>query len=212
MSTVIQQTPKTSELPESLSDWTDEQLMLVYRETGDQALFSTLVHRYERELYNYLRRYLGNAELAEDVFQATFMQVHLKCDQFDETRSLRPWLYMIATNKAIDAQRRQKRHQAVSLQSSGRRESDDTGRLIDMLISEEPEPSRRMDRAEEDAWLQQNTEELPEHLRLVVDLVYYQGMKYREAADVLSIPVGTVKSRLHAAISKLTERREEPHE
>jgi RNA polymerase sigma-70 factor (ECF subfamily) len=211
MSAVIQKPLKTTEVSLTTSEWTDEQLVMRYRETGDQALFAELVRRYERELYSYLRRYLTDAELAEDVFQATFLQLHLKCDQFDESRTLRPWLYMIATNKAIDAQRRQKRHKAISLQA-GSREADETGRLIDMLVSEEPEPSSRMDRAEDDAWIQHNTEELPEHLRLVVDLVYYQGLKYREAAEVLSIPVGTVKSRLHAAISKLTEARDESHD
>lgn len=211
MSAVIQKPLKTTEVSLTTSDWTDEQLVMRYRETGDQALFAELVRRYERELYSYLRRYLSDAELAEDVFQATFLQLHLKCDQFDDSRTLRPWLYMIATNKAIDAQRRQKRHKAISLQA-GNREADETGRLIDMLVSEEPEPSSRMDRAEDDAWIQHSTEELPEHLRLVVDLVYYQGLKYREAAEVLSIPVGTVKSRLHAAITKLTEARDESHD
>ena len=55
---------------------TDEQLLLEYRETGDRELYAQLVYRYERELFSYLRRYLGNAEMAEDVFQAAFLAVH----------------------------------------------------------------------------------------------------------------------------------------
>ena len=62
-----------------LGTWTDEELLLEYRVTGRPAVFETLVKRYERELYNYLRRFLNNQVLAEDAFQATFMQVHLKC-------------------------------------------------------------------------------------------------------------------------------------
>ena len=62
---------------------TDEELLLEYRLTGSSAVFETLVKRYERELYNYLRRFLNNQVLAEDAFQATFMQVHLKCHLFD---------------------------------------------------------------------------------------------------------------------------------
>ena len=85
---------------------TDEQLIAQYRQTGKRELFAELVYRYERELYNYLRRYLNDAELAEDAFQATFLQVHLKCDQFDEGRRFRPWLYAVATNQAIDARRK----------------------------------------------------------------------------------------------------------
>ena len=84
-------------------------------------MFAELVRRYERELYSYLRRYLGDAEMAEDAFQAAFLQVHLKCQQFEAGRSVRPWLYTIATNQAIDAQRRSRRHRMVSLDRSGRR-------------------------------------------------------------------------------------------
>ena len=56
----------------------DEELLLRYRQTGQQEYFSQLVRRYERELYNYLCKYLGKADMAEDVFQATFVQLHLK--------------------------------------------------------------------------------------------------------------------------------------
>ena len=80
---------------------------------------------------------------------------------------------------------------------------DETGKLIDLLVSTEPSPVRHMEAVEEGGWVCQTLNGLPEHLRLVVNLVYYQGLKYREAAEVLSIPVGTVKSRLHAAIRKL---------
>src|SRR5262245_27931196 len=95
------------------TEWTDEQLVSAYRDRGDRAAFDLLVHRYERELYSYLRRFLGDAAAAEDAFQATFLQVHLKCDQFESDRKVRPWLYTIATNQAIDLQRRGKRHKMV---------------------------------------------------------------------------------------------------
>lgn len=194
------------------SETTDEQLLLEYRDTGDEALFASLVRRYEREMYSYLRRYLGNAELAEDAFQATFLQLHLKCDQFQEGRRLRPWLYMIATNKAIDLQRRNKRHRSVSLNGFGPDDNDETGRLIDMLVSEDPSPQTQARKAEEGDWISRRLHELPENLSMVVNLVYYQGLKYREAAETLSIPVGTVKSRLHSAILKLTDAWDRAHD
>ena len=86
--------------------------------TGRSTVFETLVKRYERELYNYLRRFLNNQVLAEDAFQATFMQVHLKCHLYDASRKVRPWLYTVATNQAIDIQRRNRRHRLVSLGSA----------------------------------------------------------------------------------------------
>jgi len=76
----------------------DEELLTAYQVAGERRAFDELVHRYERELYNYLCRYLGDATAAEDAFQATFLQVHLKCQQFEPGRKVRPWLYTIATN------------------------------------------------------------------------------------------------------------------
>lgn len=184
---------------------TDEQLLLEYRQSGNRELFSQLVKRYERELFSYLCRFLGNPEMAEDAFQSAFLQVHLKCEQFEEGRRFRPWLYTIATNQAIDAQRRQKRHNVLSLDSSGRSSDDDEiCRLVNLLESEESDPFDHAERNEKCESVRQTLSNLPESMTAVVQLVYYQGMKYREAAEVLDIPVGTVKSRLHAAISKLT--------
>lgn len=184
----------------------DEQLLLSYREIGDRDLFEQLVHRYERELYSYLRRYLGNAEMAEDAFQSAFLQVHLKCDQFQEGRRFRPWLYTIATNQAIDLQRRNRRHRITSLDGSSRAGDDDqVGALIDLLESREDSPLESVERDEQQRWIRRTVEELPDPLRAAVALVYYQGLKYREAAEVLSIPVGTVKSRLHTALLKLNQ-------
>ncbi|QDU99065.1 RNA polymerase sigma factor [Lignipirellula cremea] len=192
-----------SDLPiEGLSD---EQLVAQYCSTSDRDFFACLVSRYERELYTYLRRYLNDAEMAEDAFQAAFLQVHLKREQFEEGRKFRPWLYAIATNQAIDAQRRNKRHRMVSLDRSGSEENQDVGVLVDMLVSDDQDPFDQVNAMERKEQMLSALEDLPEHLRSVVHLVYYQGLKYREAADVLAVPVGTVKSRLHAAIVKLTE-------
>lgn len=184
----------------------DEQLLLQYREHGRRELFATLVQRYERELYHYLRRYLGDAGMAEDAFQATFLQVHLKCDQFEEGRRFRPWLYTIATNQAIDAQRRNRRHRMMSLdRAGGGNGGEDVGALVDLLVSGDGDPLEDLSRHERGQWVREALDELTDQMRSVVELVYYEGMKYREAAEVLAIPVGTVKSRLHSAITKLNE-------
>jgi len=194
------------EVVSSLAQRTDEDLVVAYRDQADRAAFEELVHRYERELYSYLRRYLGDAVTAEDAFQGTFLQVHLKCGQFDGTRKFRPWLYTIATNQAIDVQRRNKRHRMVSLdRRNASHGEDEVGALMDLLTTSEEGPISQVESIERRNWVQDAVSKLPESLRTAVNLIYYQGLKYREAADVLSIPVGTVKSRLHAAILKLNE-------
>lgn len=186
-----------------LGSWTDEELLLEYRVTGRPAVFETLVKRYERELYNYLRRFLNNQVLAEDAFQATFMQVHLKCNLYDDSRKVRPWLYTVATNQAIDIQRRNRRHKLVSLDRPNRIQHDELGSLVDVLSGNEGEPISDLETGERKEWIRKAVAALPDQLQSAVKLVYFRGMKYREAADELEVPVGTVKSRLHSAVKRL---------
>ncbi len=192
-----------------LGTWTDEELLLEYRVTARPAVFETLVKRYERELYNYLRRFLNNQVLAEDAFQATFMQVHLKCHLYDDSRKVRPWLYTVATNQAIDIQRRNRRHRLVSLDRPNRVQHDELGSLVDVLSGREGEPASDLETGERKEWIRKAVAALPDQLQSAVKLVYFRGMKYREAADELEVPVGTVKSRLHSAVKRLGQAWEE---
>ena len=192
--------------PNPVVSWSDEKLLLSYCSQRDSGVFEELVHRYEKELYGYLRHYLGDAEMAEDVFQQTFLQVHLKCDQFEPGRKVRPWLYTIATNQAIDYQRRNRRHRMSSLDRVPRGNPEgETGTLAELLGVSASGPDAGAETAEQCESLRRAVDALPGLCRQVVILVYFQGMKYREAAEVLSIPVGTVKSRLHTALQKLTQ-------
>ncbi|MEI6257228.1 MAG: RNA polymerase sigma factor [Planctomycetota bacterium] len=181
---------------------TDESLIMRACGQDGAAAFESLVHRYEHSLFGYLRRYLGSAEMAEDVFQATFLQVYLKRMSFEEGRRFRPWLYTIATHQAIDAQRRNRRHRMVSLdlRTKGNTEGVAIGDLIagdnriaiDTLLTMEAR-----------AWVRSAVEQLPEAMRAVLTLVYDKGLKYSEVATRLGIPVGTVKSRVSTAIHRL---------
>lgn len=181
----------------------DEQLLELYCTKRDPAVFTELVARYQRELYNYLRRFLGDATLAEDVFQATFLQVHIKRDVFEAGRKFRPWLYTIATNQAIDAQRRNRRHRRLSLNQPQQAGGETAGSLIDLVAGVDGDPAMSAESGEQSEWVRGEVASLPEPLRNAVNLVYFRGMKYRDAAKVMSVPVGTVKSRLHAAIQRL---------
>ena len=192
---------------ESLSPISDEDLFSRYRDSAAPDDFNELVRRYERELFRYLTRYLGNSSLAEDVFQNTFLQVHLKRGLYEDGRPVRPWLYSIATHQAVDALRKAGRHPTVSLDrrvnSSGG--ESDPGSLVDLLVAEGSAPLTELQVQEQREWMTKSVEKLPETLRQTLILAYYQDLKYREIAEILKIPVGTVKSRLHAALAKLQE-------
>lgn len=188
-----------------LETCSDENLLDRHRQ-GQKEAFGVLVRRYERELYGYLRRYVGDSSLAEDVFQNTFLQLFLKCDQYETGRPVRPWLYTIATHQAIDTLRRNGRHQAVSLDQTREDAPDSEVRsLMDLVESRDPDPVLSAQTEENRQKIRESVDRLPEFLRQVVILAYFQGLKYRDIADILSIPVGTVKSRLHAALVKLQE-------
>jgi len=189
----------------------DEDLLVRLR-NGDRSAFEPLVKRYERELFGYLRRYLGDDDLADDVFQNTFVQVFLKIRQYEPGRAARPWLYAIATNQAIDALRRRNRRTAdrpaetVSVPD----EDGEARPLFELLPARGDAPPDAADRSEQREQVRSAVGRLPELLRQAVLLVYFQGLKYQDAAEILAIPVGTVKSRLHAALSKLAEDWGEP--
>lgn len=190
---------------DDLARVSDEDLMHRYRESGRPDDYSTLVQRYERELYRYLARYLGDSALADDVFQNTFLQVHLKRGLYEAGRPFRPWLYAIATHQAVDALRKVGRHPTVSLDVRSPSSESDPSALVDLLVSDSPGPLSNLQADERREWVQRSIAKLPETLKQTLMLAYYQDLKYREIADALDIPVGTVKSRLHAALSKLAE-------
>ena len=133
----------------------DEQLLQEYRE-GNRASFSLLVGRYQRELFHFLIRFLGDRAAAEDVFQETFLQVHQSADQFDLSRRFRPWLFTIAANKARDLHRSNARRPTTPLSASISRGDDDSGEFIDLMQASGELPSEPMEREE----LQQMVQEI----------------------------------------------------
>lgn len=183
---------------------TDEQLLVRFRDSGDEGAFEMLVRRYERRLFGFLRRRLRSVELAEDVFQCTFLRVHLKCDDFQAGRPFRPWLFAIATRQAIDALRRCSRQRLVSVERFRDDEGDEVGDpLAEMATAPACSVGARMDAEETSALVRTAVDGLSPAHRHVVTLVYYEGAKYRDVARILGIPLGTVKSRLHAALRAL---------
>lgn len=182
---------------------TDEQLLLAYRERRCSQSFAALVQRYKRQLHVFLRPILHDESLIEDVLQATFLQLHRKCQQFEAGRKVRPWLYAIARNKAIDATRRERKHPPHSIDEI-RRDEEESG-IGQVIPADEPGPYDECVARERAQALWVAIGGLPERLRLAIQLVHFDGLMYREAADALAIPVGTLKSRMHTATKQLQQ-------
>lgn len=183
---------------------TDEELLLCYRE-GDSEGLECLVRRYERPLYGFLARYLGDSHLAEDVFQETFLRLGRAAGEFDASREFRPWLYAIAANLARDALRKRKVRRAARL--CGVAADPDAREPLEIALQDcDPDailPLEAAQRNEEAYVLNEGIEQLGPDFRTVVRLHFFRGMKYREIAEALAIPLGTVKSRIHTAIRQL---------
>ena len=183
---------------------TDAQLLEAHR-NGREDAFETLIRRYRPELLPYLIRFVRGRAAAEDVFQETFLQIHLSADSFDVSKRFKPWLYTIASNKARDLLRKQKRRHTVPL-SAGVGQDGDGPAFVDLMDSGLPRPAdiaADRDIAEQ---VRETVEDLPDHLREVLLLAYFQQFAYREIAEMLSIPLGTVKSRLHAAVGTFAQK------
>ena len=187
----------------------DEELLGAYR-TGETGAFAVLVRRHHDDLQRFLLRLTGSRAAAEAAFQDTFLQVHLSADMFDLTRRFKPWLFTIAANKARDALRRNTRRKALDLSapiSGGASGDGDQGRTyVDLLEIDVDPPGAAMDKEERDRLVQEALDELPFALREILLLAYFQRLSYNQIADALEIPLGTVKSRLHAAVAAFARK------
>lgn len=178
---------------------------MIAHQAGDQAAFPTLVSRYRSELHRYLQRFLGSSAAADDVFQETFLQIHLSAASFDVTRRLRPWLYTIASNKARDWYRHHRRRATISLDKPmGHGENEFT--LLDVVSSADPLPGASITRQEESRQVKQVVDSLPELHREILLMAYFQRFSYQHISETLGIPLGTVKSRLHSAVAHFADR------
>jgi RNA polymerase sigma-70 factor (ECF subfamily) len=187
------------------TDVSDEQLLDRYRH-GDRGSFRRLVERYDRELFHFLIRFVGNRSAAEDVFQETFLQIHQSAGGFDADRRFRPWLFAIAANKARDALRSQHRHPTSPLQASIAPGEEESGQFVDFLSSSEPAPGETLERGELAQRVRSTVMDMPNPLREILLLSYFDQFPYNQISDILGIPLGTVKSRLHTAVADFSNR------
>lgn len=166
---------------------------------GRPGAFDALVTRYAPDLFGFLYRYVGDAALAEDLAQETLLQVHVSAASFDRARPFKPWMYTIAANKARDFMRSRGRRREQSLDFGS--DDADVPSAAALVPSVEQSAAERSDEDERRETVRELIASMPEHLRLILVLGYYQQLPYAEIAEILGIPVGTVKSRLHAAVT-----------
>lgn len=177
----------------------DEQVFEELRDGNPQA-YRVLIERHHDDLLRFLTRMLHDQAAADDIFQETFLQIHISSGTFDTSRRFRPWLFTIAANKARDYLRKKNRRKTVDL-SAPIRQSESGASFIDLLEVDVPPPSEALDLSERDEMVQQALSQLGPALREVLLLAYFQRLSYAQIAEDLGIPLGTVKSRMHSAVA-----------
>jgi RNA polymerase sigma-70 factor (ECF subfamily) len=187
-----------------LEKQSDAQLLTRYGE-GDEAAFREIVNRYKDSLHAFLRQFIRQQDLVEDVFQETFMQLFNSRASFDMSRPLRPWLFTIAANKAKDALRKKQRKAAATIGTIADAQEMSFEEVLNTLTSDKTAPYDELLKDETAVRVRKIITDLPENLREIIILAYFNKFSYKQMAEILSIPIGTIKSRLHTAVGRFAK-------
>lgn len=165
---------------------------------GDEEGCRLLVRRHERPVYHIVWRMVANTEDARDLTQETFVKAFRALEQFDQSRTFSFWINKIATNLAIDFLRK-RRLRTVSIDA----DPEDDDRRPPVLRDGAPLPDHQMEQKRMGELLGRLVEQLAPHYRIVIHLRHTQQRSYEEIAEMLDLPLGTVKARLHRAHNQL---------
>jgi RNA polymerase sigma-70 factor (ECF subfamily) len=174
----------------------DDEKLIEAALAGDSAAFGELVRKYQDRLYNTMTHLIGSAEDAKDVVQDAFVKAFVKLESFQRASGFYTWLYRIAFNTAMSRGRRRRPLQSVDLQQDCGQEPLDRG---------EP-PGDRLEREELAVQVRAALETLSDEHRTVLVLRDIDGCDYEAMADILEVPLGTVRSRLHRARLQLRDQ------
>jgi RNA polymerase sigma-70 factor (ECF subfamily) len=171
---------------------------------GQAAAFGELVRRYQDRLFNSVYRLLGNAEDAQDVVQEAFLSAYQALGRFKGESQFFTWLYRIAFNTAVSLKRK---HRVVLSLQGGR---GDEGNLLEPVDpSPFSNPGHAIDQADRENVVQKALGHLSAEHRAVLVLKDVENQSYEIMAEILGVPLGTVRSRLHRARLELRRLLEE---
>lgn len=178
---------------------TDEELIERFQH-GDLYAFDLIVKRYKNQLLNFIFRFLGNQEEAEDLVQETFLRVYKNRRAYRKVAKFSTWIYTIAGNLAKTELRKRKRRKIFSITDLGYEEKD--YEISDVAFS----PEDQVNGLITEEIVQREIEGLSPKFREVIILRDIQELSYEEISKIVRIPLGTVKSRVNRGRLKLQER------
>jgi RNA polymerase sigma-70 factor (ECF subfamily) len=170
--------------------------------SGDREAFDELVRRYEKQAYNLAYRLSGNYHDASDVVVEAFVRVFQGLHTFRGEANFGTWLHRVVVNTFLDMRKRSKGRQNVSLEEQLELDGDTLTRQIE---DTSPGPEELVEKEEREEVLQRAIAQLPPERRILIVLYHFENLSYEEIAQMLNLPVGTVKSRLNRARLALRE-------
>ncbi len=184
-----------------LRDEADEVLMVAYQK-GDVRAFEILLTRHRRPVFNFILRYVGLRETAEDLLQETFLRVIKGAEAYQRQAKFTTWLYTIARNLCVDQSRRAKHRKAQSLDAP-MNSSAESGTLLDVIPANEIASDRQTVNKELHLKMEAALSRLSEEQREVFLMREFLDMPFKDIAQVVGVPENTVKSRMRYALEKL---------
>lgn len=174
----------------------EEDVQLVARaRSGEERAFRTLLEKYERPVFSICLRMVRNRDEAADLAQESFIKVFASLDRYNPAYAFSSWLFKITSNLCIDHLRKRRiRTFAMDEPVSG-----EQGEIQRQYESPDPTPEEILVRNEKMDRLERGIAALPEHYRIMLVLRHQEDLSYEEIAESLSIPLGTVKARIHRA-------------
>lgn len=183
----------------------DECALISRCKEGDLSAFDDLVRRYEKQVYNFAYRLAQNYDDANDIATDAFVKVYNSIESFRGDANFSTWLFRIVTNLFLDWRKRSKAHLNVPLDEYIDLEESTVTRQIE---DPSPSPLELLEASERFGVLERAINDLPEYQRIMVFLYHNQGQSYEEIAQVIGLPIGTVKSRLNRARLALRKKLE----
>ncbi|WP_369809941.1 RNA polymerase sigma factor SigW [Gracilibacillus caseinilyticus] len=169
---------------------------------GDQSAFEDIVAFYQNKVYAICFRMIGNKHEAEDIAQEAFIRAYLNIQSYDENRKFSTWLYRIATNLTIDRIRKKKPDFYLDAEIKG----TDGLNMYAQLPAEEALPDQEVESLEMQSYIQNEIMQLPAKYRSIIALRFIDELSLKEISEILEIPVGTVKTRIHRGREALRKR------
>jgi RNA polymerase sigma-70 factor, ECF subfamily len=160
---------------------------------GDQSAFAELVELYKDKVFQICYRMLGNRHEAEDIAQEAFIRAYVNIETFNQNRKFSTWLFRIATNLCIDRIRKKKPDYYLDAEVAG----TEGLTMYSQVAADVQMPEDEVENMELQETIQKEISKLPEKYRSVIVLKYIEELPLQEISEILDMPLGTVKTRVH---------------